>query len=443
MIAKAIIRFKQSIWFIPSLFIVGAVVLAFVTTAIDNAFQHQLRLFLPSFAFTSVNLGRAILTVIATSLLTMTTITFSTIMVVLSIYSSQFSPRTLQNFISDQLTQIVLGIFIAGFTYSIVSLIFMHEREPETLVFSAFFAIILALISIGYFIRFLQYITNSIQIHNLIEKLSSEVTNTLKNKKKMIDEQKKSGSVLSGVKEGMIGLHKIHAEKLSANSSGHVQYIDTEGLIKFAKNNQVILETTVRIGDYVGKASIVLLIWNNKQEEELNCNISKYFTIGNYKNTAQDLDFGLQKLEEIALRAISPSINDPNTAMLSVRNMGTLLLEICKQYTGKKYFYDQQQSLRLILVERTFEDMLYSSFYKILNFSRDQISVFSAVLEVITIIAEHKDTRIKKLLVAFCKYAIDGFNHQILQQNDKDFLNNKLKTIAELLDIEPKTILFA
>ncbi|MDZ7838851.1 MAG: DUF2254 family protein [Actinomycetota bacterium] len=183
MLRKLILRYKESIWFVPSLCILGSIVLAFITTTVGTTFQSQLRQFLPAFAFTGVNLGRDILTVIATSLLTMTTITFSTIMVVLSIYSSQFSPRTLQNFISDRLTQIVLGVFIAGFTYALVSLLFTNEGEPETLVLSAFFAIILALISMGYFIRFIQHITSSIQVNNLMEKLSQEVLQILKRKK--------------------------------------------------------------------------------------------------------------------------------------------------------------------------------------------------------------------------------------------------------------------
>ncbi|MGM0366001.1 MAG: DUF2254 domain-containing protein [Actinomycetota bacterium] len=443
MFTRIILRFKESLWFIPALFILGAMILAFITTAIGSAFQQQLRSFLPSFAFTSVILGRTILTVIATSLLTMTTITFSTIMVVLSIYSSQFSPRTLQNFISDKLTQIVLGVFIAGFTYSIVSLLFMHEREPATLVFSAFFAIILSLVSIGYFIRFLQYIAKSIQVNNLIEDLSSEVLGTLRKKQRKIDKLKKNGKVLSGAKEGIINLHKIHSEELKSNKSGHVQYIDIEGLLNYAKDKDIIMETVVRLGDYVGKFSPVILVWNHNQDEEIKCNTAKYFTIGNYKDTAQDLDFGLQKLEEIALRAISPSINDPNTAMLSIRNMSIILFEICSYCTGKKYFYDQQQNLRLILDERTFEDILYSSFYKILNFSRNQISVFSTVIEAIAIIAEGKNRKARNTLIEFCRYAIGGFNLEMLQKKDRDFLNYRLQKIAKYLDAEPKQLLIS
>ena len=440
MIRKIILKYKESIWFIPSLFILGSIVLAFAATAVDRAFGEQLQSFLPGFAFTSVSLGRSILTVIATSLLTMTTITFSTIMVVLSIYSSQFSPRTLQNFVSDKLTQTVLGVFIAGFTFSIVSLLFMTEREPETVVLSAFFAILLSLVSIGYFIRFLQHITKSIQVNNLIEELSLEVIKTLDRKKKNILEFNKKGKVLSHVQEGIINTGKKDALEFSTEKFGHIQYIDTEGLINFAKRKDVIAETTVRVGDYIGKASPVLLIWNYGGEEELKCTVSKYMTIGNYKNTTWDIDFGLQKLEEVALRAISPSINDPNTAMLAVRNMGEILFEVCDYCSDKKYFYDQDQDLRLILNERSFEEVLYTSFYKILNFSRNQISVLSSVIEALTLIAEGKEKRNKDTLIDFCQYAANGFDQTILQKKDKEFINAKFQKIAMYLETEPEEL---
>lgn len=443
MFRKILLKYKESIWFIPSLFILGAIILAFITTAVDNTFQAQLKQVLPVFAFTSVNLGRDILTVIATSLLTMTTITFSTIMVVLSIYSSQFSPRTLQNFISDRLTQIVLGVFIAGFTYAIVSLLFLHEREPETLVFSAFFAIILAIISIGYFIRFIQYITTSIQVNNLMVDLSSEVMLVLKRKKRALADLKKRGRVLSGVNPGLINLYKISRMEVKATKFGHIQYIDAEGLIKFAKDNDILVETTVRVGDFVGKYTTVLLIWNHDKEEEIKCNVDKYITLGNYKSTNQDIDFGIQKIEEVALRAISPSINDPNTAMLGVRNMAVIMSEINDYCTGTKYFYDQQQNLRLILDERNYEDILYSSFYKILNFSRNQISVFSAILEAIVIMTEKRDRKSKNILIEFSHYVIGGFNLEILHGKDKYFLNLKLSKIAEHLNMDPKQLLLS
>ncbi|MDZ7838850.1 MAG: DUF2254 family protein [Actinomycetota bacterium] len=254
---------------------------------------------------------------------------------------------------------------------------------------------------------------------------------------------KKNGKVLSNVKPGIINLHKRNHIEIKAKSYGHIQYIDIEGLMRFARKHNVLMETTVRIGDYVGKSTTLLLIWNHDMEKEIKCNIFKYFTLGNYKSTSQDLDFSIQKIEEIALRAISAGINDPNTAMLGIRNMAVVMSEINHYSAGKKYFYDQKQNLRLILNERNFEEILYTGFYKILNFSRNQISLFSVILEAISIIAENRDPKSRDTLYEFCRYAINGFNHQVLQKKDRYFLNMNLEKIAKHLKVDPKQLLLS
>jgi len=445
LLRKLIIHYRESIWFLPSLFIVSAIASAIVITRIDILFQEQFYRSFPSFLLTSVELARSILSVIATSLLTMTAITFSTIMIVFSVYSSQFSPRTLQNFISDRLTQIVLGIFIAGFTYSIVSLLLIRETGPGTVVFSAVFGIGLSLVCIGYFIRFIQYITVSIQVNNLIEELNNEIFDTLKKNIKEIEEIEKNGKVLTGVSDGIIDMQKDKYHRIFAPRAGHIQLFNLKGLIRLATENGSMIETIKRVGDFVTGSTPIFIIWNidddEEKKEKMESSIKKYVSIGNYRNTSQDIDFSLQKLEEIALRAISPGINDPNTAILCIRNLGNILSGICNSYTGKLYFYNKDDKLSLILDNKDFEEILYSIFYKLLNFSRNQISILSSVLEAILIISESKNIKLNKILFSFSQYAINGFNKELLQPQDIKYLNIKLKKIAEYLDIEESSIL--
>lgn len=470
MFRKLILHYKESIWFLPSLFIIGSILAAIFVNRIDLLLQQQFYGSFPAFLLTDVALARSIFGVIATSLLSMTAVTFSTIMIVFSIYSSQFSPRTLQNFISDRLTQIVLGIFIGGFTYSIVSLLLMRETKPDTFVFSAVFGIIFSLVCIGYFIRFIQHITVSIQVNNLVEEITAETLDTLKHKIKEVNEIKKNNHVIAGVIEGIVKTQKENPEEVLSYKGGHIRFYNIKGLINLAIENDVIIETTKRVGDYVTEFSPLFLIWNlenneedsNKDEnipeqekEEKNGNhkesyeekleniksaLKKMVSIGNYRNTYQDLDFSLQKLEEIALRAISPGINDPNTAILCIRNLGDVLSKICINYFGKLFFYDKENNLKLILDDKDFEEILYSTFYKILNFSRTQISILACVLEAILMIAESKNKKINEILFEFTKYSLDGFDKSLLREHDIKFLNAKIKNIASYLDMDKQKI---
>jgi uncharacterized membrane protein len=425
----------------------GAIVSAVIIAEVDSTLQKQFYESFPPFLLTSVGLTSDILSVIATSLLTMTAITFSTIMIVFSLYSSQFSPRTLQNFISDRLTQIVMGIFIAGFTYSIVSLLLIRETKDGNIVFTVIFAILLSLVCIGYFIRFIQYITVSIQVNNLIEEINDEIFDTLRQRTKTIDAIKKNCKVLSGLSVKKINLKKKSSTDFYSHRAGHIQLINIRGLMKLAQEEKAVIETTRRVGDFVSESTPLFFFWNlskkaiKEDKEKIESSLRRYVSIGNYRNTIQDIEFSLQKLEEIALRAISPGINDPNTAILCVRNLGNILSKIHVSYTGKLYFYDEKGKLRLILDNEDFEEILYSTFYKILNFSRNQQSILSSVLEAVLIIAESKNKEISSILGDFIEYALNGFNRDLLQPQDIKYLNKKLKGIAGYLGIKESKIL--
>ena len=446
MFKRIILRYKESIWFLPSVFILGSIFLAIVITEIDIFFIDQFYETFPVFLYTSIDFARSILSVIATSLLTMTAIIFSTIMIVFSMYSAQYSPKTLQNFISDRLTQTVLGIFIAGFTYSIVSLLLIQEVKANIVVFNPIFAIVLALLCVGYFIRFIQYITVSIQINNLIENIRKEILKTLKQKNREIEEIKDDGKVLLRLSNKKDKNKKETPVQIFPYIAGHIQIFDIKGLIKYSNGQDIIVEANKRVGDYVTEKSLIFLIWNIKDKDEkdkIESSLKKYYSIGNYRNTDQDIVFSLEKLEEIALRAISPGINDPNTAIHCIRNLADILLEISKSYTGKLYFYDKEENLRFVLNDTSFEEILYSTFYKILNSSRNMISILASILESIIIISEAKNDKIKKILYDFTVYAINGFDIKLLQDHDIQFLNLKIKKIAKNLNINQLKILIS
>lgn len=418
----------------------ASILAAVALTRLDFLFQDQFQDYFPDFLLSSPSLARSILTVLATSLLTMTAITFSTIMVVFSVYSSQFSPRTLQNFIADRLTQIVLGVFIAGFTYSIITLLLLHENEMGTIALSTLFAIILSLICIGFFIRFIQFISVSIQVNNLIEKINSEIFETYSQRIKDMEDIRDKGMEIK--KSSKSNIPNCKKTIIYAHTSGHIQLIDINGLIMLAKKNDILIEADKCIGDYVTESIVLFKVKCMKEEkDDIIDDIKGCFSIGNYRDTAQDLEFGLDKLEEIALRAISPGINDPNTAILCIRNMGNILSKMTEDYMGTLYFYDQDKNLRLILKNKEFKDLIYASFYKILGFSRDQVSILYSILEALLIISGNKQKGKYKALFEFTKYSIDGFNKRLLHPNDISLLNNRLKSIAKNLDIKDSELL--
>ncbi len=134
------IRIRSSFWYIPSLYGVFAILLALLSVQFDQSITSipLIDQKVHSIFFTDIGLARTILSTISASLLTMTTITFSTILLVLTTFLSEFSPRTLQNFISDHSTQRVLGIFVGGFIYSILLLLFLKDTTRDIFIVPSF-----------------------------------------------------------------------------------------------------------------------------------------------------------------------------------------------------------------------------------------------------------------------------------------------------------------
>src|SRR5574342_638842 len=148
LVRKIVLRIRESIWLLPGIYSIFAFLLALLVIYIDH--NELAEGIVPSFLMTSIDLAQTILGSISAALLTMTTITFSTIMVVLTTYSSQFSPRTLNNFVEDPVTMRVLGIFMGGFVYSTLSLLFMSESWYENNVISATVGVLLAFICLAF-----------------------------------------------------------------------------------------------------------------------------------------------------------------------------------------------------------------------------------------------------------------------------------------------------
>ena len=184
MIKRLVLKFRKSIWIYPAIISTLSFFAAIGMGFLDSGVFIKLYEFAPSILLTSVDLSKNILGVIAGSLITMTTFTFSTTMIVLTTYSSQYSPRTMENFLSDDRTMKSLGVFMGGFLYSIMTLLFMRRSLGEQLVIASSLAILYAIVCLVEFIRYIQHFASYIQTTNLISRLKDEAEKTIEDYKK-------------------------------------------------------------------------------------------------------------------------------------------------------------------------------------------------------------------------------------------------------------------
>ncbi|MFP4016121.1 MAG: DUF2254 family protein, partial [Halanaerobiales bacterium] len=160
----------------------------------------------------------------------------------------------------------------------------------------------------------------------------------------------------------------------------------------------------------------------------------KYVVIDNERSKKNDIEFGLLKLTEVALKAISPGINDPNTAIFCINQLGWVMSRIAVSSIENTYHFNGEGILRLIIEDITFGELLYKTFFQICHYGSQDVSVAGSILDALLIIAEGSSEEIKDQVWDFSNYVLGSFDKGVLQKEDKRFLNHKLARLARETD---------
>lgn len=419
-------RIKANFWITPSLYGIAAFVLATISTFLDRyltAHKQWLKL-VPSVFLTDKELAHTILSSVSNSLLTMTTITFSSVLVVLTTFVGQFSPRTIQNFNTDAKTQRVLGTFIGGYVYVLVVLIQVRSNQVSNTFIVPSLAIVVAFICLGMFVFLIHHVINWIKVGNLISNIAKKTMITIEERR--LEQQKTPESK-----------NEIHLDfgskktiQIKSIKQGYIQYIELKHLTTLASKLNVIVKLEKAPGEYVEADTPLLTVINHNQtlehEKFLHC-----LFITNDQESIQDVKLGIQKLSEIALRAISPAINDPETAINCIEQLTQVFIKLGKSYSSSPYYCDEAGRIRVMLEKPSFMDYLYKAFYQIRHYGKEDVSVMSAVIKALTVIAETNRSAIKNDVWVFSSYIVEGLQKEEWLKMDKEFLNQLLKNLAK------------
>lgn len=435
---KFLHNIENKIYFIPTLYAVIATIFSALIIYIEHSYSDFLMDNVPALFLSSYDLSKTIFSTIAGSLFAMITVSFSTIMVVLTMYSSQFSPRTMQDFLKSKVTLKVLGLFIAGFIYSILNLLFLEDNiaaPGEPSFFSTIIGVIIAIVCLGYFVYFIHHAANSVQVNLLIENLKKEIIEIVDKIEARNDNNELiKNEAPDDLKEKM----KREFCEIKATKSGYIQVIYDIELSKLADKYNLIIRAEKMIGDYITENSVVFKIWRaeHKEEteieiEELKAKVNSNLVISNERSKKNDIEFGLLKLTEVALRAISPGINDPNTAIFCINQLGWVLSRIAVANIENTYYYNEEGEVCFIMEDISFWYLLYKTFYQLRHYSNQDVSVAGSIIDALVIIAEGSPKNIKEQVWKFSDYIIDGFDKEVLEQEDKKYLNHKIYKLAK------------
>lgn len=381
---------RSSFWFLPALMTGAAIALAFATVALDEAVTDRW-LETQRWAYTGGAEGASqVLGTIAGSMITIAGVVFSMTLVVLSLASSQLGPRLLRNFMRDTTNQAVLGTFVATFVYCLLVLRTIRRAVDLTFVphLSVTIGVLFALVSLGMLIYFIHHVSVSIQADEVVARVGSELIQGID---RLFPQQMGHAAPHSaGAQPGTRLPDEFDGEArpIGAAGDGYLQYIDADALMTLATDEKVLLRLERRPGQYVVKGSPLVMIWpGDRVTEPLERRVNSVFTLGHQRTAAQDIEFAIHQLVEIAVRALSPGINDPFTAITCVDRLGSALHRLAERDMPSAYRFDEQDHLRVIVRAVTFPAIVDAAFNQIRQYARSSAAVTVRLLETIAVIA--------------------------------------------------------
>ena len=373
-------KMKTSIWLYPIIYSTVALTLAVAVSYMDQNFGTIIAGVFNGFFYTTVAMAQNVLAITAGAFITIATFTFSTTMVVLTMYSSQFTPRVVENFLNNETTMKSFGVFLSGFIYSIVSLLFMSSRfESDDLVIVASVAVVYIILGLIYFLVFIHNVSTYIQANGLIRRLDKEALAKINHYRDFV--AKAQRLTPDGVANIITDLY--FAEVFSPDD-GYIQEIDYPKLKHIAQENECIVSFEKVVGQFVSKQTRIINVYYRDLEpldQEIIKEIQNCILIGVKKTETQDFGFTIQKIVEIAMRALSPGINDPNTAIHCLKIIGLLLRDLAQIEKGQLMVREGDAAGFIIYESYDFEMVLYEAYHQIVNYGQKDSSVMVAVFK--------------------------------------------------------------
>lgn len=382
-------KLRASAWTTPAIYVFFAIIFANLGLFLD---RHYLAIVFEHFDFlkiASVADARALVGTIATSMLAVAGVSFSSIMVTMTLASQQFGPRILRNFLKDSTSQRTLGVLIGTFVYCLLIMRGIRSYDGVTFVpqFSTLMAVAFAIISLGVFIHFIHHILNDIQAESVVADAYRGLEETIHN------QFPEPGS---GETEHPTLPTDTESWSVIANMTGYVQAIDYTALATTAKAHDALLVLETRPGAFISDhKSIVKVIdgpsFENASQEFIK-KIQSSFLAGPVRTPEQDYEHGVRQLVEVALRSLSPGVNDPFTAMDALDYLGAALQEAFQRPLPESAFRDDDGNLRLLTKPSSHTALVEAAFNQIRQSSVEKCDVSCRLLEVLTAIAQTAKT---------------------------------------------------
>lgn len=363
-------RIWMSLWALPLLMVLVAAAAALLAVHLPLSQGDNSVWFLYS---GSAEEAPPFLTSLVTAMITMATLVISITMVVLTLAAQQLGPRLIRSFMADRRTQVTLGLFFATVVYLLLVLRGAYgnvEQVPNLAVSIGTLLVLLCLVAL---LVFVHHLARSIIADNTIERVGETLDDDIE---RLLPEQDAKSASEPDTRPSETGT------PLSLTANGYVQALDYEGLVDCAKDADAVIEISFKPGRHVVEGSTYAWISpTSAANDDIRDQIEDCVVVGGERTSVQDVEAPIRQLVEVALRALSPSINDPFTAMAVIDRLTTSLAKIMRRGSAQCVWTDEDGAVRLIAPHSTFADIVQEAFRQIRQHGSEQPAILIRLVE--------------------------------------------------------------
>lgn len=385
--------------------------------------------YLPDFLLLATSVSDDFLLTLSGVFLTVTTFSLTTTLTVLNKYSDSFTPRIVQDFIDKPNVLSLFGIFIGGFFYTVFALFIQKNLDQDTLVISGTLGIFYAILSMISFVMFTRRVLTDVKAENVIDDIYNRCLVLVNKEAEMRKNAVRMEFDDDSPNEKTV---KIYAEK-----TGYFYAIDTNRLIRIVENTHSEIVIFKKIGEHIPRgvymANITFANDEDIDKNKLNTlleKISSCFIMNITKNEKNDYHHEITNLIEIAMRSLSPGINDPNTAILCTNKVSLLL---GKLFSSDNYFIVLAENDKSKIVYKTYsvEDELYLSFSQIIHYAKGEPLVSKAVLDGFYLIYMLSAKSTRKSISKYMMQVYEIMAKSMGNINDKELLKKIIRDFED------------
>jgi len=422
---------RASFWFVPAVIVCAAVTLAFALIETDRMLAQNVSDSWPRLFGAGAAGSRGMLSTIAGSMITVAGVVFSITIVSLSLASSQYSSRVLRNFMRDRTNQTVLGGFVGIFAYCLVVLRTIRGGDEGVFVpsLAVLVAVALAFAGIAFLIFFIEHIGSSIQASQIIAAVANDTLEAVdhlfpEDRSELADEPQGAAST---TEQQFLGA-------IPARRTGYVQRVDVGALMDFARARQTIVRMECRIGDFVIEDTPLASVSEARDaDQDAVRQINAAYTVDQQRMVDQDASYGIRQLVDVALKALSPSINDTTTVIMCVDYLTAILARLAHRHLDRP---DRSESaeLRVIVRRPTYADFVAESFDQIRQNAEGNVAVIRRLVHSLEILSRiTTGTARRRVLCMQVEAVSEAIQRSVQSPRERGALESHATHVSEAL----------